>query len=141
MTSISTGGPDDESRPTVVIADDDDDLRSLYRTLLTRSRRFEVVGEAANGFEAVELAATHGPDIVLLDVLMPELDGLTALPMLAVAVPEALLVANSADRDAAELARARGAHEVVRKDGYDFMRLASDLERMWRDFRASRATS
>lgn len=140
MAGLVTGGArSGDGRTTVLIADDDDDLRGLYRRLLERSGNFEVVDEAANGFEAVELSAIHQPGIVLLDVLMPGLDGVAALPMLAVAVPGALIVASSADAEAAELARSRGAHAVVRKDGYDFMRLASDLDELWRTFQASRS--
>lgn len=136
---VTGGSPSGDGPTTVLIADDDGDLRALYRRLLERSGSFAVVGEAANGFEAVELSAVHQPCIVLLDVLMPELDGLAALPMLAVAVPRALIVANSADADAAELARSRGAHAVVRKDGYDVMRLPSDLDELWRTFQATRS--
>src|SRR5947209_18339210 len=62
----------------LVIADDYDLSRAGLRTLLTGHRGLELVGEAANGREAVELCRRLQPDLALLDVRMPELDGLAA---------------------------------------------------------------
>ncbi|MEU2389295.1 response regulator transcription factor [Streptomyces sp. NPDC007369] len=72
----------------VVIADDEPLIRAGIRMILTSAADIEVVAEAANGREAVELARSHAPDVVLLDIQMPVMDGLTALGELGRAVPE-----------------------------------------------------
>ncbi|MER7760484.1 response regulator transcription factor [Streptomyces sp. NPDC097619] len=73
----------------VVIADDEPLIRAGIRMILTSDPGIEVVAEAANGREAVELARAHAPDVVLLDIQMPVMDGLTALAELRRAVPGA----------------------------------------------------
>jgi DNA-binding NarL/FixJ family response regulator len=62
----------------VVLADDHTLVRSGIRALLERFDDVEMVGEAANGREALELVEKHRPDIVLMDIAMPELNGLEA---------------------------------------------------------------
>ena len=62
----------------VMIADDQALLRGSFRVLIDSSPGFAVVGEAGNGQEAVELARRERPDVVLMDVRMPELDGIEA---------------------------------------------------------------
>lgn len=62
----------------VLIADDHDLVRQGLSKLVT-SEEFEVVGEAATGREAMEMAAACQPDVILMDVLMPDMDGLAAL--------------------------------------------------------------
>jgi len=70
----------------IVIADDHPLTRSALSALLG-GNGFTVVGEAADGLEAVERARDLQPDIVLLDLTMPELDGLQALPLIREAAP------------------------------------------------------
>ncbi|WP_030153124.1 response regulator [Streptomyces sp. NRRL S-244] len=72
----------------VVIADDEPLIRAGIRMILTSAPDIEVVAEAANGREAVELARAHVPDVMLLDIQMPVMDGLTALGELGRAAPE-----------------------------------------------------
>ncbi|MFI1455454.1 response regulator transcription factor [Streptomyces roseus] len=72
----------------VVIADDEPLIRAGIRMILTSAPDIEVVAEAANGREALELARAHAPDVVLLDIQMPVMDGLTALGELGRAAPE-----------------------------------------------------
>ncbi|MCZ7459174.1 response regulator [Streptomyces sp. WMMC940] len=76
----------------VVIADDEPLIRAGIRMILTSDQEIEVVAEGANGREAVELARSHRADVVLLDIQMPVMDGLTALPELRRAVPTARVI-------------------------------------------------
>lgn len=62
----------------VLLADDEVLLRGALRLLIDATAGMSVVGEAASGREAVELTAKHEPDVVLMDVRMPEMDGITA---------------------------------------------------------------
>jgi len=82
----------------VLIVDDDEEIRHVLR-LMCETEGFEVVGEAENGVEAVPLALKHQPDFVILDYLMPHLDGEGTATMLRAIVPEARIVAFSAVLD------------------------------------------
>ena len=75
-----------------MIVDDDDDVRVLIRTRLRVSGLFDVVGEGADGAEAVALAEEHRPSLMLLDVSMPGVDGLEALPRVREASPSTRVV-------------------------------------------------
>jgi DNA-binding NarL/FixJ family response regulator len=77
---------------TVVLVDDAEAVRNLYRSRLDRSEHFQVVGEAADGQEGLMVARTHQPDLVLLDIAMPVMDGLQALPLICVACPATSVV-------------------------------------------------
>lgn len=76
----------------VVIADDEPLIRAGIRMILISDPEIEVVAEAANGREAVEAARAHAADVVLLDIQMPVLDGLSALPELRRAAPAARVI-------------------------------------------------
>jgi PAS domain S-box-containing protein len=71
----------------VLVVDDAEDIRTLLRLRLMRASGVEVVGEAGDGVEAVALATALEPDVVLLDMAMPRMDGLEALPLIRAAVP------------------------------------------------------
>jgi DNA-binding NarL/FixJ family response regulator len=62
----------------VVVVDDQALVRAGFRVLVDSEEDFEVLGEASNGFEAVTLVARTHPDVVLMDVRMPEMDGIEA---------------------------------------------------------------
>ena len=62
----------------VLVADDQSMVRAGFRMLLADEEDIEVVAEASNGLEAVEKAARFDPTVVLMDIRMPELDGLEA---------------------------------------------------------------
>ena len=62
----------------VLLADDQTLIRSGFRVLVSSAPDLEVVAEASNGREAVELARTERADVILMDIRMPELDGLAA---------------------------------------------------------------
>lgn len=74
-------------RIRVVIADDEPLIRAGIRMILTSDQEIEVVAEAVNGREAVDLSRAHAADVLLLDIQMPVLDGLSALPELRRAAP------------------------------------------------------
>lgn len=95
---------------TVVLADDADDMRFLLRQTLGLAAGFRVVGEAADGVEAVAVVAATAPDVVVLDLAMPRLDGLEAARVIRKRVPGTRIVvlsgfgseqvrAGTADRD------------------------------------------
>ena len=77
---------------TVVIVDDDTDVRALVKARLRMSGLFDVVGQGADGAEAVALAGEHRPGLMLLDVSMPDVDGLEALPRVLQASPTTRVV-------------------------------------------------
>jgi DNA-binding NarL/FixJ family response regulator len=64
---------------SVVLADDQALVRTGFRMILAEADDIEVVGEAADGGEAVRVAASAGPDVVLMDVRMPGADGIAAI--------------------------------------------------------------
>ncbi|MGW0118910.1 response regulator [Streptomyces sp. NPDC003327] len=76
----------------VLIADDEPLIRAGIRMILISDPDIEVVAEAANGREAVENARAHAADVVLLDIQMPVLNGLSALPELRRAAPAARVI-------------------------------------------------
>lgn len=77
----------------LLLADDEDLVREALATLLELEPDFQVVAQAGDGRTAVELAAEHAPDLVVLDLEMPELDGVSATEAIlaARAVPVVLL--------------------------------------------------
>jgi PAS domain S-box-containing protein len=103
----------------VLVVDDADDLRRLMRDRLERADGYTVVGEAADGVAAVELARELQPDLVLLDLAMPRMDGLEALPLIREAVPEVRVVVFSGfnQNTLAEKAMRAGADRYVVKGG------------------------
>ena len=103
----------------VLLVDDAADVRRLIAALIdVHDQGWSVVGEAANGREAIENAPPTDPDLVLLDLSMPVMDGLEALPHLRRAVPGAAVVVLSGfPSDAAQRAAlAAGAHGYLEKD-------------------------
>jgi DNA-binding NarL/FixJ family response regulator len=84
----------------VLIADDDDLMRAGLIELLTADPEIEIVGQASTGREAVERARRLGPDIVLMDVRMPDLDGIAATAEVSRAAPGAkVLILTTFEQD------------------------------------------
>jgi DNA-binding NarL/FixJ family response regulator len=85
----------------VLIADDQALVRSGFRKLLEAETDIEVVAEAADGFEAIEKARLHRPDVVLMDIRMPRLDGLqaTAAILASTMPPPRVVVLTTYDLD------------------------------------------
>jgi len=103
---------------TVVIADDQALVRGGFRMILDAKQDLDVVGEAADGREAVALVERHAPDVVLMDVRMPEMDGLEATRrIVASASPSRIIVLTTYDADEYVFAALRaGASGFMLKD-------------------------
>ena len=102
----------------VVVADDQALVRAGLRTILENEPDIEVVGEAADGLSAYELARTYRPDVVLIDVRMPGMDGIAGTRRIVEAgVPSRVLVLTTFDLDSYVYAALRaGASGFVLKD-------------------------
>jgi len=88
------------SRPiSVLIADDQRLVRAGFRVILDSEPDIRVVGEAADGLEAVALARSLAPDVVLMDVRMPQLDGLSAARQLLASTDSRILILTTFDAD------------------------------------------
>ncbi len=105
-------------RIRILLADDHAVVRQGFKMILGAQPDFEIVGEAGNGREAVELAENLKPDIVVMDVSMPELNGIEATRRLSTSVPHCRVVALSMHKDnvyVREILRA-GARGYLLKD-------------------------
>jgi two-component system chemotaxis response regulator CheY len=83
-------------KASVVIVDDDNMLRDMLKLIL-RGEDFSVVGEASNGQDAITQCEKLKPQLVLLDITMPKMDGLQALEKIRKVCPEAIVLMISAD--------------------------------------------
>ena len=83
-------------KTTIVITDDAAFMRSLLRNIINQSDDYEVVGEASNGLEAIELAKKLQPDLLTLDITMPQLDGIKAVPEILKVSPDTKIIMVSA---------------------------------------------
>jgi diguanylate cyclase (GGDEF)-like protein len=106
-----------EGRIRVVIADDTEDVRSLLRYTLELDGRFEVVGQAADGVEAIAACEAEQPDVAVVDLAMPVMDGLTAIPSINHAAPatQVVVLSSFGARQMAAKALAAGAAAFVEK--------------------------
>ena len=115
----------------VVLADDTEEIRKLLRLAFSTDERFEVVGEAGDGAAAIEVVAEMKPDVIVLDLAMPVMDGLQAIPEIVKTSEQTKIVVLSAF-EAAQMsaeAIARGAHAYLEKGtGYmELMTVLADL--------------
>jgi DNA-binding NarL/FixJ family response regulator len=101
----------------LVIADDSPHARHGQRAVLTVQPGIEVVGEAADGAEAIRLVETIQPDGVILDVRMPGMDGLEAAQRIKARWPEIKVIVLSMYADYQEEALATGADAFLVKGG------------------------
>lgn len=102
----------------VLLVDDQDLYREGLRTLLSVQRDVEVVGEASNGEEALHLAATLHPDVVLMDLRMPIMDGVTATRRLRCELPQCRVIMLSTfdDEESRTQGLSAGAASYLLKD-------------------------
>lgn len=111
-----------------LLVDDAPILRQLVRMVLEADGSFQVVAEAGDGVEAIEAAREHRPELVLLDLAMPRMGGMEALPHLRAAAPEARVVVFTGFEGpgVVRAARAAGAARVLHK-GLDPHALCREL--------------
>ncbi len=76
----------------VLIADDYPMVRQGLRTMLSTERNIEIVGEASNGVEAVQMVAEKEPDVVLMDIHMPKVDGIEATRQIKTKYPSVVVI-------------------------------------------------
>jgi DNA-binding NarL/FixJ family response regulator len=110
----------------VLIADDQRLFAEALEAILTTDGRFAVVGRALNGDEAVAFARDDRPDVVLMDIAMPVLDGIAATQAIAAGTPETRVVVLTGSDAPEDITRARaaGASGYVTKN-----QIAGDLVR------------
>ena len=101
----------------VLLVDDNAVVRLAVRRLFTVHPKFEVCGEAEHGREAVEKAPTLRPDLIVLDLAMPVMNGLEAAPLLIAILPSVyiILFSNHNGPEVERLSREAGIHAVVHK--------------------------
>lgn len=105
----------------ILLADDHALVRQGFRMILEAQKDMQIVGQAGNGREAVELAEKLHPDVVIMDVAMPELNGIEATRRLAASSPRTRVLALSMHKDSVyvrEILRA-GARGFLLKDSGD----------------------
>lgn len=125
----------------VLIADDEDMFAELVEALLAGDERVHVVGRACDGEEAVELASTLRPHVIVMDIGMPVIDGIEATHRIRQADPDAQVVIFTGSDEARDVQRARevGAAAFVRKS--HIAALLTDAIRRAADQGSSRSSS
>lgn len=118
-----------EETVRVLVVDDQAPFRNAAKTVVRLTPGFEVVGEAASGEEGVELAGTLAPDLVLMDIQLPGIDGIEAVRRIVAARPEttAFLVSTLAAADLPDDARTCGAVAFINKEAFG----PAELTSMW----------
>lgn len=118
---------------TIMLVDDSILIRTILKGLLTQEG-WEVVGEAENGREALETYSALKPDLVILDITMPEMDGLTALTEILKVDPAAKVVMCSAVGDKGTIFQAirSGAKDFIIKP-FDNERIIPTLQNVMKD--------
>jgi Response regulator containing CheY-like receiver domain and AraC-type DNA-binding domain len=126
------------TRKTFLLADDATFIRTILRDMIEQKEEYTVIGEARDGVEAVEKAALLRPDIMTMDITMPEMDGIEALPLVTSKSPNTKIIMVSAIANQEQILRAlrRGAVDFIMKPFdknrvYEVLNkvLAEDLEK------------
>lgn len=117
-------------RISVVIADDNDMMRSILRGML-RGEEYDVIGEASNGVAAVDLVARLKPDVVCMDVVMPEKNGIEALCEIKASQPtvEVIMVTSNSDPETVQESIQNGACGFIIKP-FNSARVLDTLEKI-----------
>lgn len=104
-------------RIRILLVDDHDLIRRNIRRLLEADADFELVAEATTGLKAIAQSSEQQPDVILLDISLPELNGLAALPLILKAAPKTkvLMVSNHEHSDFARASFSAGARGFLTK--------------------------
>jgi DNA-binding NarL/FixJ family response regulator len=118
-----------EGSLSVIVVDDQAPFRLAARAVLRRTAGFELVGEAGNGLEAITLAEDVHPDLVLMDINMPEMGGIEATRQIMAELPETVVILCSTYgvSDLPPDAATSGARAYVHKEQLD----ATTIRRLW----------
>jgi NarL family two-component system response regulator LiaR len=103
----------------ILIVDDHPRVREALHVFLELWDDFEIIGEAASGSEAIQLSERLQPDVVLMDIIMPEVDGVKASTIIHHTYPgiRIILMTSSVDYDPIELVQRTGASAYLVKNG------------------------
>lgn len=120
--------------PKVVVADDEPHIRMLMKAVLSRAG-FEIAAEAKNGKEAIEAVREHRPDVLLLDINMPQMSGEEALPAILEICPEiaVIMLTSVTDRMTVENCFDIGAANYLRKDT-PVQEISHQVLKTWREW-------
>ncbi len=116
-------------KTTFVITDDAIFMRTLLRRIIEQSEEYEVLGEASNGREAIEAAHKHQPDILTLDITMPEMDGIQAVPEILKVSPHTKIIMVSA------MGQQTMVIEAIKQGAKDFVVKPFDKSRVYQSIR------
>lgn len=125
-------------KPRTLIVDDVSVIRYGISRIL-QDAGFEIVGLARDGREGVQLAQQHKPELILLDIVMPIMQGLEALPIIRQSLPDALIVmlTSTSERKLALECRDKGANDFIVKQNDLKGLLLERLENRWAAHRAT----
>jgi two-component system NarL family response regulator len=121
----------------VLLVDDHELMRQGLRSILERENDVNVVGEAASGRAALELARTLAPDVVVMDVAMQDQNGIEATRQIRAACPNVKVLALSSHSDAryvTAMLEAGACGYVLKANAYDDLRRALDAARLGRSY-------
>ena len=114
---------------TFVITDDAIFMRTLLRKIIEQNEEYEVLGEASNGREAIEAAEKHQPDILTLDITMPEMDGIQAVKEILKVSPNTRIIMVSA------MGQQSMVIEAIKQGAKDFVVKPFDKSRVYQSIR------
>lgn len=120
---------------SVIIAEDNDMMRAILRSML-RGEHYNVIGEATNGQAAVDLVKSLKPDLVCMDIVMPEKNGIEALSEIKAANPkvEVIMVTGNSDPETVQESIQNGASGFIIKP-FNSARVLDTLNRVSRKIR------
>jgi two-component system, chemotaxis family, protein-glutamate methylesterase/glutaminase len=123
-THPTTGDrPEGGRRPMirVLVAEDSETARALLVSILGSDPEIEVVGQARDGVEAVELAQRLRPDVVTMDILMPRMDGLAATEEIMITAPTRIVIVTASGAQGARADEVEGSFEMLRLGALDVL--------------------
>lgn len=116
-------------KTTFVITDDAIFMRTLLRKIIEQDENYVVLGEASNGREAIEAAKKYQPDILTLDITMPEMDGIQAVPEILKVSPNTSIIMVSA------MGQQSMVIEAIKQGAKDFVVKPFDKSRVYQSIR------